>query len=108
MNRGLVRSREEQIRWAIVLPLKNRSVRKDHFRRVTGASLDNVFRKKIGNLKEFDLVREDRQELMLTPLGAFFADEVAQQFHHPDFMPFPRSAYAEGPLNPCRDTEVFP
>ncbi len=107
VNRGLVRRREEQIRWAIVLPLKNRSIRKDHFRRVTGASLDQVFRKKIGNLKEFDLVREDRQALALTPLGAFFADEVAQQFHHPDFMPFPRSAYADGPLNPFRDTEVF-
>jgi oxygen-independent coproporphyrinogen-3 oxidase len=106
VNRGLVRSREEQIRWAIVLPLKNRNVRKEHFHRVTGVSLDDVFRAKIENLKAFGLVGEDQQVLELTPLGAFFADEVAQQFHHPDCMPFPRSAYAEGPLNPYRNTEV--
>ena len=103
-----MRSREEQIRWAIILPLKNRNVRKEHFRQVTGTPLDEVFRAKIEPLKEFGLVREDRQALELTPLGAFFADEVAQQFHAPEFIPFPRSAYAEGPLNPYRNPEVFP
>ncbi|MFA6148381.1 MAG: radical SAM protein [bacterium] len=107
VNRGLVRSGEEQIRWAIVLPLKNRNVRKEHFRRVTGASLDDVFRGKIRALSDFGLVHEDRQVLELTPLGAFFADEVAQQFHNPDFLPFPRPAYAEGPLNPYRNTGVY-
>jgi len=108
MNRGFVRNREEQIRWAIVLPLKNRNVRKEHFRRVTGTPLDEVFRGKIKALSDFGLVREDRLVLELTPLGAFFADEVAQQFHAPAFIPFPRSAYAEGPLNPYRNPEVFP
>lgn len=106
VNRGLVRGREAQIRWAIILPLKNRSVRKEHFRSVTGVSLDEVFRAKIEHLKAFGLIREDQQVLELTPLGALFADEVAQQFHHPDFMPFPRSAYSEGPLNPYRNSEV--
>ena len=33
--------------------------------------------------------------------------EVAQQFHHPDFIPYPRSCYAEGPLNPYLNNEVF-
>lgn len=107
LNRGYVRNKEDQIRWAIILPIKNRNVRKGHFRLVTGVSLDEVFRKKIENLKAFGLVTEDQNALEVTPLGAFFADEVAQQFHHPDFMPFPRSAYTEGPLNPYHDTDVF-
>lgn len=108
VNRGLVRSEEEQIRWAIVLPLKNRGVRKERFRQATGASLDDVFRAKIEALLEFGLVREDGHALELTALGAFFADEVAQQFHHPDYIPFPRASYADGPLNPYRNGEVFP
>lgn len=107
LNRGYVRNKEDQIRWAIILPIKNRNVRKGHFRLVTGIALEEVFRKKIENLKAFGLVTEDQHALEVTPLGAFFADEVAQQFHHPDFMPFPRSAYLEGPLNPYNNTEVF-
>ncbi len=107
LNRGVVRDREEQIRWAIVLPLKNRKVLREHFRRVTGVPLDEVFRGKIGILGDFGLVREDRRALEVTPLGAFFADEVAHQFHRPEMIPFPRAAYADGPLNPYRNCEVF-
>lgn len=39
LNRGFVRGREEQIRWAIILPLKNREVRKKRFQEATGVSL---------------------------------------------------------------------
>jgi hypothetical protein len=38
-------------------------------------------------------------------MGCFFADEVVQQFHAPRFIPYPRSDYAEGPLNPYLDTQ---
>ena len=38
------------MRWAIILPLKNREVRKSLFARRTGASLDQVFRTKIEKL----------------------------------------------------------
>jgi oxygen-independent coproporphyrinogen-3 oxidase len=100
VNRGLVRSEEQQLRWAIALPLKNRSVRKRRFRERTGVGLEEVFRAKIAALAEFGLVVEDQRELALTPLGAFFADEVATSFNHPDHLPFPRAAYREGPLNP--------
>lgn len=103
MNRGIVRSREEQMRWAIILPLKNRDVRKNLFQQRCGASLDGVFRGKIERLKRFGLLVEDQRSLRLTPLGAFFADEVAEQFCHPRYLPFPRSAYAAGPLNPYDD-----
>jgi oxygen-independent coproporphyrinogen-3 oxidase len=105
LNRGLVRSPEEQMRWAIVLPLKNRDVRKDLFHERTGRSLDRVFRAKIENLKAFGLLVEDERSLELTPLGAFFADEVAEQFCHPRHLPFPEDAYAPGPLNPYRNQE---
>ena len=61
----------------------------------------------VAALKAHGLARDTEEVLELTPLGAFFADEVAQQFHHPDFIPYPRSEYVEGPLSPYLNTEVF-
>lgn len=107
INRGFKRSPEDQLRWAIVLPIKNRNVRTSNYRRLTGVSLDEVFRPKIDALKAHGVVRETDKALELTTLGGFFADEVAQQFHHPDFIPYPRDAYAEGPLNPYLNTDPF-
>jgi oxygen-independent coproporphyrinogen III oxidase len=100
LNRGIVRTPEEQMRWAIILPLKNRTVRKSQFERLTGVSLNTVFRAKIEALKANDLIFETEDELGLTPLGTFFADEVAQQFHHPDYVPFPGDNYHSGELHP--------
>ena len=106
VNRGIVRTPEEQMRWAIILPLKNRTLWKSYFQEVTGGvSLDQVFRKKIENLKSFGLITEDEEKIQLTQLGAFFADEVVQQFHHPEQMPFPREAYEHGLLNPYNNYE---
>lgn len=105
LNRGLVRDRQQQIRWSIILPLKNRDVRKDLFRKRTGESLDEVFRPKIERLKSAGLLVEDEKTVALTPLGAFFADEVAEQFNHPDHIPYPRDAYSDGPLNPYNDCD---
>ena len=105
LNRGFVRGPEEQIRWAIILPLKNRDVRKKYYRKLTGASLDEIFRPKIEAMKEHGVLVEDDSRIALTPLGGFFADECAQQFQHPQFAPFPRSEYAEGPLSPYVNAE---
>ena len=105
VNRGYVRTKEEQMRWAIILPLKNRDIYKPRFTELTGASLDKVFRPKIEKLKSYGLLREDEKILALTELGCFFADEVCQQFHDPRWMPYPRSDYAEGPLNPYTDCQ---
>ena len=103
INRGIVRNADEQRRWAIVLPLKNRALWKQYFSEVTGgASLDSHFRDKLDRLKAFDLIREDDEKFELTTLGAFVADEVVQQFHAPHTMPFPAEAYADGPLHPLR------
>jgi oxygen-independent coproporphyrinogen-3 oxidase len=105
LNRGYVRNHDEQMRWAIVLPLKNRDIYKPRFTELTGESLDKVFRPKIEKLKKYGLLRETASNLFLTDTGCFFADEVVQQFHAPRFIPYPRSDYAEGPLNPYLDTQ---
>ncbi len=103
VDRGLVRSQDDQLRWCLILPLKNREVYKKFYQRQTGVSLNEVFRKKIERLKKFGLLYEDDKVIKLTALGSFFADEVCEQFHHPDYIPFPRSAYAHGELYPFAD-----
>jgi oxygen-independent coproporphyrinogen-3 oxidase len=103
INRGLIRGSDEQMRWAIILPLKNRSARKSDFLRATGEPMHQHFRAKIAKLQDAGLVVEDEERLVLTKLGAFFADEVAQQFHHPNYMPYPPDHYDRGPLHPGND-----
>jgi len=41
--------------------------------------------------------------IRLTDIGAFVADEVVEQFNANEFMPFPESSYAPGPLHPYAD-----
>lgn len=103
VDRGLVRSFDDQARQCFILPLKNRKVYKKYYKNMAGISLNDAFAKKIANLKDFGLLEEDDKSVSLTFLGRFFADEVCQQFHHPKYMPFPESAYADGVLNPYRD-----
>jgi oxygen-independent coproporphyrinogen-3 oxidase len=107
LNRGIVRDKEQQLRWSIILPLKNRDVKRGYFQRVTGESLDNVFLAKRRKLKEFGLIEDDAIGMRLTPLGAFFADEVAEQFHHPDYVPYPPENYERGPLFPYNDCAPY-
>jgi oxygen-independent coproporphyrinogen III oxidase len=107
LNRGKRRDRDAQMRWAIVLPIKNRDVYKSTFKEVSGESLDHVFRTKIERLKSYGLLREDDATLGLTPYGAFFADEIAQQFHAEEHIPYSRDEYADGPLNPYNDTDPY-
>ena len=106
LNRGLVRSQEEQVRWAIILPLKNLDIWKPTFTERTGLNLDETFRPRIENLKKYGLVTETDKKIALTTLGCFFADEVAESFAAPQYIPFPRSAYADGPLNPYVDNHL--
>lgn len=100
LNRGLVRSEEEQKRWAIILPIKNSFINKSIYKERTGESVKNVFKEKMNRLKTYGLVVEDEKKIQTTELGAFLADEVAQQFHHPDYIPFTIDQYEEGVLNP--------
>jgi oxygen-independent coproporphyrinogen-3 oxidase len=107
VNRGLVRNKEELVRWAVVLPLKNRTIRERDFRRVTGMQLEGVFPEKMKLLKEAGLVTHTKWGLALTTLGCFFADEIVQQFFEPHHLPFPPEDYASGPLHPLNNNHTF-
>jgi len=100
INRGKIRSDDDQRRWALVLPLKHLGLSKKQFEEKTGKSVHEVFREKIKRLKKYNLIEENGDMMHLTEKGGFFADEVAIQFYHPDFMPFQKEKYKEGELNP--------
>jgi len=100
VSRGFIRPAEQQLRWSIILPLKNMDVKKAAFERINGRKLETVFKEKMKNLKVFGLIEEDDRRIKLTELGAFVADEVAEQFNSTEYIPFERSRYAEGVLNP--------
>jgi oxygen-independent coproporphyrinogen-3 oxidase len=100
INRGKIKTEDDVRRWAITLPLKHSGLSKKLFRRVTGVSVRGAFPRQIDNLKKYDLLEEDEDSLRLTARGRFFADEVITQFYHPSYLPFPRSSYAEGDLDP--------
>lgn len=105
LNRGLVRDHEELVRWATILPLKNRTIRKRDFTRVTGLRFEQVFQAKIERLAEAGLLTETDRAVSLTELGRFFADEVVQQFYAQEHLPFPVEDYAAGPLHPLNDSQ---
>jgi oxygen-independent coproporphyrinogen-3 oxidase len=106
LNRGLVRSPEEQKRWSLILPLKNSCVQKKIFYERTGAPVDDFFKTKLARLKEFGLVTEDEHRITPTELGAFFADELVQQFYNPHYMPSGQNEFLAGPLNPYNDPDL--
>lgn len=107
VNRGLVRGPEEQVRWALILPLKNRTVRRLEFERLTGVRIEDVFGEKLAGLRKAGLIEDTRWGISLTRTGKFFADEVVQQFFDPVHMPFPDDAYERGALHPLNNGTVF-
>lgn len=100
--RGKIKSEDDLRRWAICLSLKHRGVSRRHYAAVTGGPLDREFGSKIERLKRYGLLEEREEMVQLTEKGRFFADEVVIQFYHPDYIPFPMTAYAEGELSPYR------
>ncbi len=105
---GLIRSRDQQFRRSLLMPLKgNLAVSKEAYRERTGTAMSEVFGKKIDLLKKYGLLEEDAEFLKATEKGRFYADEIAHFFFHPDLMPFPREQYADGPLNPYNDNETM-
>lgn len=100
LTRGLVRGKDDQERWAFILPLKNRKVVKRFFKRVTGSAAEDIFKDKLVRLKRFDLVSESDTAISLTDKGVFFADDVCHQFYSPQYVPFPRESYGSGILSP--------
>jgi oxygen-independent coproporphyrinogen-3 oxidase len=103
VNRGYIRDREQQMRWSIALPMKNTWLIKKKFESINGLSFDTVFPKKVARLKEYGLIEDKGAKVELTDIGKFVADEVVEQFNSCEYLPFPRSAYSDGPLNPYND-----
>jgi oxygen-independent coproporphyrinogen III oxidase len=106
INRGIIRDKDDQLRWAFMLPLKNRKVYKRYYHKMTGESPNDIFYKKIKKLKEFGLLHDDDKAIELTKRGRFFSDEVCYQFFHPKHMVFSESEFHRGRLSPFLDTEL--
>lgn len=106
ITRGYVRSPEEQIRQAIVLPLKNRSVIKADFLKRTGVAFDDILQKKTKTLLDYGLIEDNGRVVKLTETGGFLADEVCECYNSNEYKPFPRESYADGPLNPYLDNAI--
>lgn len=102
MDRGYIRDWEQQLRWSIVLPLKNMDIKKKKFERMNGISFGSIFPEKMRNLKKYGLLEEAEHAVKLTELGSFVADEVVEQFNAREFLPFPAERYADGPLHPYK------
>ncbi len=100
INRGMTRTADDERRWAVAVTLKHNGVPKERFRALAGVSPGEAFPRQFDCLKRYGLVEEVDGTVRLTGRGIFFADEVVTQFYHPRYLPFPRSVYAEGDLNP--------
>lgn len=83
IDRGLVRSSDEETRRCFILPLKNDRLHKPAFEARTGMTAASQFGPTLERLKRLDLLAEDDQYLWLTPRGRFCADEVAALFFDP-------------------------
>ncbi|MGE5402270.1 MAG: coproporphyrinogen-III oxidase family protein [Ignavibacteriales bacterium] len=106
LNRGIYRSPDQQIRWAIILPLKNYFIQKNRFLERTGVPVTEVFQEKFSLLKDYGLLTETDRRIELTKTGAFFADDIVQQFFEKDLIPYPAQDYAEGVFNPYNKLEA--
>lgn len=92
VNRGKVRTRDDELRRSFILPLKNMHVDKVVFMERTGADVRACFGKEIDWLKSLGFLAEDEHAVWLTERGHFFGDEVCTQFFNPQFLPFPEVA----------------
>lgn len=100
VNRALVRNADQQIRWSVILPLKNYFIDKDLFRTINGIGLEDVFQKQFGLLKEHGLAVENDKRFELTPKGSFYSDELVHMFYEPQHQSFPPEDFKAGELNP--------
>lgn len=96
--RGMVRDRDAQLRWNLVLPLKNSEVYKDFYEERTGERVEVVFARELAILESYGLLVQDDVQVRLTRKGKFFADEICTQLGHPDFLPHAMDGFEDGPL----------
>lgn len=94
VNRGKIRSNDDEIRRSFILPLKNSFVDKAEFRQRTGMDAAEYFSDTIAFMKSAGMLAEDDSKYWLTEKGGFYADEVTTQFFNPDYLPFPETRSA--------------
>ena len=94
VDRGKIRTQDDEARRSFLLPLKNRTVDKRKFRDRVGLEASECFGNEIDWLKSLGMLEEDDSSIWLTAKGGFFADEVATQFFDPNYLPFPEVARA--------------
>ncbi len=99
-NRCLIRNQDQQIRWSIILPLKNYYIDKKTFKERTGVNLTEVFQDKFNLLKKHEFIIEDEKKIKLTPKGAFYSDELVHIFYEQQHQSFPYEDFLKGELNP--------
>jgi len=99
-NRCLIRNADQQMRWSIILPLKNYFIDKKLFLKMNGVPLESVFQKQFQLLKKYELAVEDDIKFQLTPKGAFYSDEIVHLFYEPQHQSFPESDFMDGIMNP--------
>ena len=99
-NRCLIRNADQQIRWSIILPLKNYFIDKKLFKTMNGVDLNTVFPKRFALLKAYGLAEEDENAVRLTSKGAFYSDELVHLFYEDQHQSFPPQDFNVGCLNP--------
>ena len=99
-DRCLIRNADQQIRWSVILPLKNYFIDKKLFREMNGIELNSVFQKQFALLKQYDLITETDRKIELTPKGAFYSEEIVHMFYEPQHQSFPESDFVNGIMNP--------
>lgn len=102
-NRCLIRNADQQIRWSIILPLKNYFIDKKLFKEMNGIELNSVFQKQFNLLKKYDLINETDKRIELTKKGAFYSDEIVHLFYEPQHQSFLPVDFNQGCLNPYNE-----
>jgi len=94
VNRGKIRTVDDERRRCFILPLKNSRVNKQLFTERTGETVAQCFGKEINVFKGLGLIEENNEYVWLTQRGRFFADEISTQFFDPNYLPFPEVSRA--------------
>jgi len=102
VNRGLVRNKNQQIRWSTILPLKNYFIDKKLFLKINNTPIDKVFQKRLDLLKKHGLLEENNDKIALTSKGAFFSDEIVHVFYEKENIAYPIKDFNAGELNPYK------
>ncbi len=89
IDRGKVRTLDDEARRSFIVPIKNNRVDKRAYTERTGVDMHAFFGETLVRMKALGMIEEDDTHIWLTQRGRFFVDEVCQQFFEPKYAPFP-------------------